>query len=310
MELRSYMDQVKRAREDTLSEKSGHGTSSYEDLLDLLMQTGASSEAQANPLLTNAQVIGQIFLFMFAGHEANANVLVSIILLLACHPESYDETYSALMHTTVGAVINEALRLFTVIPVLPKRVPPDGPWLFITVKGQRHPLPPNTIALANTSATHRHPEYWPNRSTEMGQEKRSSWSDIRNDPRQRPYAVADFDPSKWIDPESADETGTQTGSVNFLKPRAGTFIPFSEGSRGCLGRRFALVEVCAVVATLFMMHSVELVTEPRNGLDEEDEAWLEARRRAALTLSEGTKFDTSLRVLGAVPIRFISRRNT
>ncbi|KAF2972660.1 hypothetical protein GQX73_g870 [Xylaria multiplex] len=328
-ELGSYMNRLKQARECTPSEKSTHGTSSDEDLLDLLIQAGASSVDKATPVLTNTQVIGQIFLFMFAGHEANANVLVSIILLLACHPGvqdtmqrdldrllgqtpsdtwSYDENYSALMRTTVGAVINEALRLFTVIPVLPKCVLPGGRWLSITVKGQHHPLPPNTIALANTSATHRHPKYWPKRPVSMGRGRRSSWSDIRNDPHQRPFAVADFDPSRWMDAGSADET-TQTGSTNFLKPRAGAFIPFSEGGRGCLGRRFALVEVCAVVATLFKTHSVELVIDPGHDSDREEEAWLEARRHAALALSKGTTFDTSLRVSRTVPIKFVPRDN-
>ncbi|KAL6873063.1 cytochrome P450 [Trichoderma novae-zelandiae] len=331
-ELGSYMDGLKQAREATLSEKSACRPSSDEDLLDLLVQAGASSDSQQQkPGLTNAQVIGQIFLFMFAGHEANANLLVSIILLLACHPQaqttmqrdldsllgqtspdtwSYDDNYNALMHSTVGAVINEALRLFTVIPVLPKCVPPGGPWLSITVKGRRHPLPPGTIALANTSATHRHPEHWPKRPAGVDQDKRSSWSDIENDRRQRPYAVADFDPSRWTDAGSAESN--QTGSASFLRPRAGTFIPFSDGSRGCLGRRFALVQVCAMVATLFKTHSVELVTGSEQGVDgeeeeEEEEAWLEARRRAALALSEGTKFDTSLRVARAVPIRFVPR---
>ncbi|KAL7912262.1 cytochrome P450 [Trichoderma velutinum] len=326
-ELGSYMHQLKRAREATLSEKFTSGTSSDEDLLDLLVQAGVSSDDQDKPVLTNAQIIGQIFLFMFAGHEANANLLVSIILLLACHPEvqntmqsdldrllgqtspdtwSYDENYSALMHSAVGAVINETLRLFTVIPVLPKCVPPNGPWLSITVKGQRHPLPPNTIALANTSATHRHPKHWPKTPAVMDQDERSSWSGIRNDPRQRPYAAADFDPSRWLNAESVETT--ETGSANFFKPRAGTFIPFSDGSRGCLGRRFALVEVCATVATLFKTHSVELVTGLEHGLDGEKESWLEARRRAMLALSEGTKFDTSLRVARTVPIRFVPRK--
>jgi cytochrome P450 len=327
-ELGSYMDQLKRAREATLSKDPSSKSSSGEDLLDLLIQAGTSTDEKHKPVLTNAQIIGQIFLFMFAGHEANANLLVSIILLLACHPAiqhtmqrdldrllgdtspdtwSYDNNYSALMQGTVGAVINEALRLFTVIPVLPKCVPPGGPWLSITVKGQRHPLPPNTIALVNTSATHRHPEHWPKRRrpADVDSDSRSSWSDIRNDPRQRPHAVADFDPWRWLEGTSGETT--QTGSTNFLKPRAGTFIPFSDGSRGCLGKRFALVEVCAMVATLFKTHSVELVTEPEHGVKGEEEAWLEARRRAALALSEGTKFDTSLRVARTVPIRFVPR---
>lgn len=324
-ELGSYMYQLRREREGTLHEKSLLNTSD-QDLLDLLVQAGTSSPDQSIPLLVNSQVIGQIFLFMFAGHEANTNLAVSIILLLACHsavqekmqrdldrllgpaaPDtwSYDEHYGPLMQTTVGAVINEALRLFSVIPILPKCVPPDGSWLSISVKGKLHPLPPNTIALINTSATHRHPTYWPKRPLSMDEDKRA-WKDITNDPRQRPFAVADFDPSRWMETGNTDETDSGTG--NFLKPRPGTFIPFSEGGRGCLGRRFALVEVCAVISTLFKTHSVELVTDTGGGLDAQA-AWLEACRRAALALSEGTKFDMSLRVVTDVPIRFVPRES-
>ncbi|KAI0487358.1 cytochrome P450 [Xylaria cf. heliscus] len=145
-ELESYMSQLKQARQGTLSKTSVHEPPLHEDLLDLLIQSGVSSQDQAITVLTNGQVIGQLFLFMFAG----------------------------------------------------------------------------------------------------------------------------------------------------------------EGSRGCLGRRFGLVQICAVVATLFKTHSVELVTNREHG---DEEAWLEARRRAALALSEGTRFDTSLRAVKNVPIRFIERKN-
>lgn len=324
-ELGSYMKQLRRDKEDMRYKASAHDAPD-ENLLDLLVEAGSSVSDQASPLLTNEQVIGQIFTFMFAGHEANSNLVSSIITVLACYPEvqqsmqqdldyilgskpsnmwSYDEHYSALMQSTVGAVINETLRLFTVLPVLPKCVPPDGPWLFIDVKGKRHPLPPGTIAFINTSATHRHPTHWPERpSTTMDTER--AWTDIRNDPRQRPFAVADFDPSRWTGSSKSD--AVHSGSGQFLKPRPGTFIPFSDGSRGCLGRRFALIEACAVISTLFKTHSVELVTSPEDGVNM-DEAWLEARRRAALALSEGTTFKMSLRVVRDVPIRFIPRGN-
>ncbi|GAP88716.1 putative cytochrome P450 [Rosellinia necatrix] len=380
-ELGSYIDQLKRARESTLSEKkSAHGTPSSssspssspspsQDLLDLLIQAGASSPSTdkkatttttaVTPALTDAQVTGQIFLFMFAGHEANANLLAAIILLLACHPPVQatlqrdldrllpgDDDWScdahhhaALMRSTAGAVVHEALRLFTVLPVLPKRVLPppplspgsdsgDGSWAHITVDGRRHPLPPGTVALVNTSATHRHPKYWPQRrrpataaaaaAAAGDRGKRDSWSDVTGDPRQRPYAVVDFDPARWTDAigDGGDDDGGGGGEGSagagggFLRPRAGTFVPFSEGARGCLGRRFALAEACAAVATLFRSHSVELVTggDRRDGEGEkEEEAWLEARRRAALALSEGTRFTTSLRVGEGVPIRFVPR---
>ncbi|KAF7531227.1 hypothetical protein G7054_g9082 [Neopestalotiopsis clavispora] len=323
-ELGSYMDQLKRTKEDTLSNMRSHVDNLDGNLLDLLVQAGVSRPGQAEPLLGNAQVIGQIFLFMFAGHEANSNTVVFVILLLACHPDvqrkmqrdldrvlgqtvpeawSYDKHYNALMHTNVGAVINEALRLFTVIPVLPKCVPPEGPWLSIMLDGQRHPLPPGTIALTNTSAMHRHPSHW-TRKAQNAADVDYDWTDIKGDPRQRPFAVADFDPSRWTDNSETNETDVELS--NFFKPRAGTFMPFSEGSRGCLGRRFALVEVCAVISALFKTHSVELMVEPGDDLTIQ-QAWLEARRNAALALSEGTEFDMSLRIKRDVPIKFVPR---
>lgn len=72
---------------------------------------------------------------------------------------TYDTHYNPLMNSLVGAVINEALRLFTVLPVIPKYVPPTGPPISITIDGHVHPLPPDTVAFINTSATHRHPQY-------------------------------------------------------------------------------------------------------------------------------------------------------
>lgn len=331
-ELASYMNQLKQEKERTLSEKPGQNTSD-KNLLDLLVQAGTPSPDQASPLLSSAQVIGQIFIFMFAGHEANANVAVAVIILLACHPEvqramqrdldrvlgrappdawSYDGHYGALMQTAVGAVVSEALRLFTVVPVLPKCVPAGGPWLPIRVNGRPHPLPPRTVALASASAAHRHPAHWPPRGAGAppaagGEARPPSWTDIRGDPRQRPFAAADFDPSRWTEIGRAGAKDEGGGSGNFLRPRAGTFVPFSEGGRGCLGRRFALLEVCAVVSTLFKTHSVELIADDPGDGSSVQEAWLEARRRAALALSEGTKFDMSLRVVGNVPVRFIPR---
>ncbi|KAL9100068.1 MAG: hypothetical protein Q9163_004509 [Psora crenata] len=242
-------------------------------------------------------ISGNIFAFLFAGHEANANTLTIAVFLLALHPSiqsslqhtidvhlancppknsTYTTHYPLLKDSLVAAVINETLRLFTILPFLPKTTPefPSS----ITVKGRTHVLPPNTLVLINTSATHRHPAYWP----------------APEAPRHgsAPYPVSSFNPGYWLQP--------QPGGGDFLRPQPGSFVPFSEGGRGCLGRQFAMVELCAQLAGIFSDWSVELVQDGTLG-------WEGAKVRAEQVLSEGVVFDMTLRPTEMVPVRFVRR---
>ncbi|KAL8907499.1 MAG: hypothetical protein Q9207_001366, partial [Kuettlingeria erythrocarpa] len=51
----------------------------------MIVRAGMPSTSNAEPELSSAEVLGNIFIFMFAGHEANPNTLTFIIALLACH---------------------------------------------------------------------------------------------------------------------------------------------------------------------------------------------------------------------------------
>ena len=244
---------------------------------------------------------------MFAGHEASANTITFIILLLACHPRiqrlvqqdidrilklrpvsewSYSRDYSLLSQSYVGAVINEALRLYTVIPYIYKSVSTPQP---IIVDGRTHVIPAETLILMNTNAVHRHPNIWP-----KGPKSTAEYA---------PYPVTDFNPSAWLDKESEEGSG-------FLHPQMGSFMPFSDGSRGCLGRQFALVELCAIITRLFREHSVELVVKDQ-GLEttrlNKRALWQEARRRAEMEMSNGIELRMSLRMTKLVPVKFVNR---
>ena len=204
---------------------------------------------------------------MFAGHEANANTLALILLLLACHPSiqrrlqhdldrvfgalspsspgswSYDAAYPLLSNSMVGAVINESLRLFTVLPYIPKYIPNGTPQRFDVADGS-HTLPPGTLIFINTSALHYHPKYCP-------QNGREGPAEDKADP------LTAFDPDSWLR-TGFDDATPQPEASRLRRPQEGTFVPFSDGSRGCLGKKFALVELCGVVASMFSEHSVEL----------------------------------------------------
>ena len=252
---------------------------------------------------------------MFAGHEANANTLHFIILLLACHPNhqaavqadidrimgtvpheqwSLEAYYPLLYHSHVGAVINETSRLFTVLPYLPKISPPRTQVLDLGDK--RHILPAKTLVLINTSAIHRHPAVWPQKSQRLPLAAANA-----------PNPVASFNPDQWLHPTST--AMVKESPDEFLDPRPGSYIPFSDGHRGCLGKRFALVELVATVTRIFSEHSVELAIDCHGDASEQDRRtkWEEARQEAEHEMSAGVKFTVSLRMTGDVAVRFVKR---
>ena len=284
----------------------------------LIVRAGEPNDSFSAPAMPLPAVIGNMFIFMFAGHEANANTLMFILLLLACHPSiqkhlqqdidealsnttstgqqwSYKSIYPALTDNMVGAVINETFRVASVLPFLPKIIPKGSPQS-INIAGRTHVLPPNTLIVVNTSATHQHPKHWP-------QPPNSQLPAGVSNP------VASFNPRYWLGPRDAYEQGSYQPR-GFLHPRLGTFIPFSDGSRGCLGKKFALVELSALLVRIFSEYSVELavdVDEHKSSKANLKERWAKARANAEYQLSAGVEFDVSLRFQGTVPTNFVRR---
>ena len=347
--------------------------------------------------------IGNIFLFMFAGHEANANTLQFTIILLACHPEiqrrmqeeinevtgsddsedldkagTYDRYYESLSQGLVGAILSESMRLFTVLPYIPKCVPPGSPAQPLkTSSGRVHYIPEKTLILINTSATHRNPSHWEtfpeaSSSSSSSAAKRLGQADpnssrvpllpsspVDDNDGSNNNPVVDFDPYFWlrqhsnidIDPETSasgvpekinhNETNDR-GSKTFFTPLTGTYVPFSDGLRGCLGKKFAQVELVAVLTAIFREYTVQLAplsltTEivdieqkqqqqlPRRDFNDSPDAakiveeekeqkvedsswWKEARAKAEQELRDGVEFKMSLRLVGQVPLQLIKRR--
>ena len=290
--------------------------------LDLIVQAGLPGKARSRPSISPAEVLGNIFIFMFAGHEANANTLTFILILLACHPSiqkhlqhdidrivgssspssrqawSYERAYPLLSESMVGAVINESLRLFTVLPFIPKIIP-NGASQTFKVADHIHSLPPGTLILVNTSALHRHPKYWPQPGRETSSANNAN-------------PVAAFDPASWFRTDSSD-AGPQQGADRLRRPHEGSFVPFSDGSRGCLGKKFALVELCGVVTRIFSEYTVDLaldgISEEQNDDVQKRRSWEEARKRAEYQLSSRLEFKMSLRLAGSVPLTFAKREN-
>jgi cytochrome P450 len=57
-----------------------------------------------------------------------------------------------------------------------------------------------------------------------------------------------FDPARWLEPQSLEKTQ----EMNDL------FMPFSKGTRACLGKNLAMMELKLVVATVVKQYKIAL----------------------------------------------------
>lgn len=318
------------------------------DLMGALV-SGAGIKPDQDPekggkqLLTDSEILGNAFVFILAGHETTANTLHFAILYLAMNWKSqamlqkdlddifgdrpidqwdYDHDVPKLLGGMCGAVMNEELRLIPPVVGIPKCTHSPQP---LTLAGRRIIVPENTQITLNTVASHRNPKHWP---TLCG--PNASQAEIEQD-------LASWKPERWLlDPSKSspagqhhaqqtqhsdseeDIGGPQSADTSPLlyKPERGAFIPFSEGYRACLGRRFAQIEVLAVLAAIFREYSVELDLDKYATDDEiaamDDEAkrqtWDRAKDVAEDLLKHGMMTIITIQMRkGKVPVKFVKR---
>ena len=167
------------------------------------------------------ELLGNIFLFLLAGHETSAHTMAFALGLLALHQnvqsdfldeinancQEEDITYeNASSHLKLGvAIMNETLRLYPIATALARVT--QAP----TTLGEgdkKVAVPPNSTVILNIQGIHYNEEYW-------GSE------------------AATFRPTRFLEDYNKD-----------------AFLPFSDGPRVCLGRRFAQLEIVTVLASL------------------------------------------------------------
>lgn len=113
---------------------------------------------------------------------------------------------------------------------LPKHTPSTPQRLRV---GDREILvPANVHVQPSLLALHMHPQYWV-------------------EPEQ-------WNPQRWITRASGE--GADQGEA-LIKPRRGTYFPWSEGPMSCPGRKFSEVEFTAVIACLMRKHRLVIVRE-------------------------------------------------
>ncbi|KAK7682022.1 hypothetical protein QCA50_014986 [Cerrena zonata] len=231
-ELEKYM--LEMVTEGKMSRAAGN---TRHDLFSKLLDA-SESDLTGEKKLTELEVISNIFIFLFAGHETTAHTLTFAFALLALYPDEQERLYEEIVKylpgdklptyeeansmTYLTAVINETLRMYPPVVAVPKRAAEDTTFVTTTHAGDRLsvPVPKGSILSLNFYALHYNPKYWEN-----------------------PHA---FKPSRFLGDWPRD-----------------AFMPFSAGSRSCIGRRFAELESMVVLAMIVKNYKIAVKEEPQ-----------------------------------------------
>ena len=317
------------------------------------MNASSSFEKGQTPVtqtLTDDEILGNVFVFMVAGHETAANTFHFSFVYLAMHLSSqrllqkdlkdifqgkprsewdYERDLPKLFGGMAGAVMNEVLRVVPPVVAIPKSVTVDRPQS-IVLEGKKCLMPAGTLLNISAVGVHRNPKYWPAGPPSDPAHPIHPTSNVDND-------LEEFKPQRWFIDQSESKTksssdtnfhngtyeandfmvnSTPDTASNLFRPPKGAYIPFSEGYRACLGRRFAQVEILAVLATTFTEYSVELAVDEwasdeeveRMSTEERRAVWEKAvaKARWLLLTCMGTRLTIQLRK-GVVPLRFVKK---
>jgi cytochrome P450 len=181
---------------------------SHNDLLDMLLSTRYED---TGGVMTEEQVMDEIHVLLFAGHETTANTLSWLLYLLATHPEVMKKLKSAIENTDIfespkneyiNAVISETMRLYPAAWMTERVSLNDDAF-----NGFR--FPKGTIIIPFFYGLHRNSKYWSHES--------------------------DFEPERFIFSDPAKSKKVKN------------FFPFGSGPRMCIGNNFAMAEMAFIL---------------------------------------------------------------
>lgn len=306
--------------------------------MDLMGQLANSCFGTDNKdaTLTREEIISNAFIMFVAGHETTANTIHFTLIFLAMNPEAqrkiqqdidsitqgqdpkdwdYESLVNPMTASMIGAAMNETMRLMSPVVVIPKTTYSDQP---LVMDGDKYVIPKNTGISLVTISAHVNPRYWPTRPSKVTPGK----SNILDYVPERWFQSMDKDSSAGSEDvagaDSEDFGGFQGSDINaqLFRPERGSYVPFSDGARSCLGRRIAVVEMMAALAVIFRNYSVELAVDEWASQEQVDQMSREERARIykkAQDKSRGTVGQATSRLTlnlhdgQYVPVRIVKR---
>lgn len=269
--------------------------------MDLMGQLAKSCFGTENKdaTLSREEIISNAFIMFVAGHETTANTIHFTLIFLAMNPDvqrkiqqdidnitqgqdpkdwDYESLVNPMTASMIGAAMNETMRLMSPVVVIPKTTYSDQP---LVMDGNKYVIPKDTGISLVTISAHVNPRYWPTRPSKVTPGK----SNILDYVPERWFQSMDKDSSAGSEDvagaDSEDFGGFQGSDINaqLFRPERGSYVPFSDGARSCLGRRIAVVEMMAALAVIFRSYSVELAVDEWASQEQVDQMSREERAR-------------------------------
>uniref|UniRef100_A0A8C0GPI5 unspecific monooxygenase n=1 Tax=Chelonoidis abingdonii TaxID=106734 RepID=A0A8C0GPI5_CHEAB len=222
------------------------------DFLQLMIESQNSNTSHES--LTDAEILAQAFIFIFAGYEPTSNSLCYLAYKLATHPDVQQKlqeeidsvlpnkaplTYNALMQMEyLDMSVNEIFRLFPLGGRLERVCKKD-----VEINGLT--IPKDTIVVIPPSVLHRIPEYWP-------------------------------------EPEEFRPERFSKENKEMMDPY--TYLPFGAGPRNCLGMRFALLSIKVAIASLLQNFTFRPCKETQIPLKLKSEGFITPEKPIVLKL--------------------------
>ncbi|OAP57125.1 hypothetical protein AYL99_07862 [Fonsecaea erecta] len=208
------------------------------DNKDVLNTMIYGKDPKTGEIMRDELIIEQMITFLIAGHETTSGLLSFATMQLLKNPETYLKAQKEIDEVIgtrsieagdisklkyLNAVLRETTRLNPTVPVLQKQINPAVAHQTVTVDGGRYKLEPADNIVILLSKAQRDPKVW--------------------------GETADyFDPDRMLD-ENFDR-------ITAKYP--GTWKPFGNGKRACIGRPFAWQEAMLVLAMILQNFEVKL----------------------------------------------------
>ncbi len=188
----------------------------YDDLLDMLLN---SKYEDTGETMSNEQIVDEVLILIFAGHETTANTLSWLLYLLSTNKETtqkltdsfHDSTiHECLNNEYLKATINEAMRLYPAAWMTERVAIEDD-------KFEDYSFPKNTIIIPFFFGLHRDKNLW---NKELN-----------------------FVPERFL--------------INNKVTKLKNYFPFGAGPRMCIGNNFAIAEMSFFIFSFLKKFKIE-----------------------------------------------------
>jgi len=214
-----------------------------------------------------------------------------------------------------GTNTETVLRLYAPTNIIPKGTVLDKPQTIFSADHE-FTVPGNTAFQIVVSSTHRNPRYWPSGPAPFG--KIDDLDEFRPQRwlRDESPAVAKPPNEEKPDTRQPEEMLSSDTSDALFRPFPGSYIPFSTGHRRCIGRRFAQVELLAVLTVLLKSYTLEIDVEDfaddeaikLMSVVQKAEVWTKAAAKSKSVLREGMRHHLTMQHKeGKIALRLVKR---